>query len=125
MSGFHSLPSDANAFLNYLQDDKIVIVIGNKIDNISHVWLVDGGYHIKTHYVSNVSHDGINWEVLCDWMTELTYSHINWGWNGYCNGFFLYNIFNPTNASQYDEYDVSFDSSRNYCKDLKYSTIYY
>lgn len=133
MSGFHSLPSDANAFLNYLQDDKIVIVIGNTIDNISHVWLVDGGYHIKTHYVSNVSHDGINWEVLSDWMTELTYSHINWGWNGVFNGFFLYNVFNAENSSEYDNVDIyngvdiynTTDQDVYFCKNLKYSTVYY
>lgn len=125
MLGFHSLPSDANAFLDYLQDNKLILMIGVKANDIGHFWLVDGGYYIKTHYVSYVSHDEINWEILNDWMTELTYNHINWGWDGYCNGFFLYNIFNPTNASQYDEYYVSFDSSRNYCKGLKYSTIYY
>ena len=77
----------------------MIIVIGNTINNISHIWLVDGGYHIKTHYVSNVSHDGINWEILNDWITELTYNHINWGWNGVFNGFFLYNVFNAENSS--------------------------
>ena len=108
-----------------LQDDKLIIMTGYNADDTGHFWLVDGGYYIKTHYMSSVSHDEINWEVLSDWTTELTYNHINWGWDGYCNGFFLYNIFNPTSASEYDEYHVSFDSSSNYGKKLKYSTIYY
>lgn len=28
--------------------------------------------------------------------------HINWGWNGTCNGYFNFNIYNTANAFSYD-----------------------
>ena len=36
--------------------------------------------------------------VKTDKQTGLTYYHINWGWDGLCNGYYLLNILRPTKA---------------------------
>lgn len=128
MPGFHSIPSNENSFMNYLVEDKLIIMAGNRQDDTGHFWLVDGGYHIKIHSILYNSQNGVNWIYDHDWTTNQTYNHINWGWDGQCNGLFLYNVFNANNGSEYDYGSSSYnhiDGDVNYYRGLRYSLAYY
>jgi len=128
MPGFHSIPNNENSFMNYLVEDKLIIMAGNRQDDTGHFWLVDGGYHIKTHSVLYSSQNGINWVYYYDWITNQTYNHINWGWDGICNGLFLYDIFNANNGSEYDYGSSSYNHINedvNFYRGLMYSLAYY
>ncbi len=35
-------------------------------------------------------------------MEDIHAMHINWGWNGTCNGYFAFGTYNPANAEEYD-----------------------
>ena len=48
--------------------------------------------------------------------------HINWGWNGDCNGFFNFNIYDIDDAVIYD--DTHNNSGRNYDTDVKMIVVY-
>lgn len=128
MPGFHSIPSDENSFMDWLVEDKLIIMVGYKQNDIGHFWLIDGGFHIKTHSVVYASQDEVNWVSYHDWTINQTYSHINWGWDGFCNGLFLYNVFNANSASEYDNgssYNNHTDDDVNFYRGVKYSLVYY
>lgn len=107
---------------------RIIIMEGYKQNDKGHFWLVDGGYHIKIHSILYNSQNGVNWIYDHDWTTNQTYNHINWGWDGQCNGLFLYNVFNANNGSEYDYGSSSYnhiDEDVNYYRGLRYSLAYY
>ena len=56
-----------------------------------------------------------------EYYTYYHYNHINWGYDGYCNGYFLADIFNMSNAFQYDGTINSLN--HNYTTQLKYFFI--
>lgn len=128
MPGFHSIPTDENSFMEYLDENKLIIMVGYRQDDTGHFWLIDGGYHIKTHSVVYASQDEVYWVFYYDWTVNQTYSHINWGWDGLCNGLFLYNVFNANSASEYDNgssYNNHTDDDVNFYRGVKYSLVYY
>lgn len=128
MPGFHSIPSNENSFMDFLVEDKLIIMIGYRQDDRLNIWLIDGGYHIKTHSVIYTSQNGTDWVSYYDWITNQTYNHINWGWDGHCNGLFLYNVFNANSGSEYDYGSSSYNHINedvNFYRGLKYSLAYY
>lgn len=126
MPGFHSLPSDENSFMNYLNENKLILMCGYLQNDTGHFWVVDGGYHINTHNILYGSQDEVNWVQYHDWTDNETYNHINWGWDGLCNGLFLYKVFNANSASQYDNATGNHISSDvNFYRGVKYSLVYY
>lgn len=125
MPGFHSIPNDKNCFMNWLDEDKLIIMTGYTQDDIGHIWLVDGGYHIEARTMLIGSNDGLQWHFLRYFMKDSTYNHINWGWDGLCNGFFLYDVFDANNESEYDDGMINeIDDDLNFYRGTKYSLIY-
>lgn len=59
-----------------------------------------GDYHLFSYFCSENnrmmgSYDGINWFVYQELGTKRTcYNHINWGYDGDCNGYFNFDVFN-------------------------------
>jgi len=61
-----------------------------------HAWVCDGyrrNRHIQIH------NPGTPYEYETSFITDF-YLYMNWGWGGYCDGWFLYNLYNP-NGSNY------------------------
>lgn len=67
-----------------------------------HAWVVDG-YKQRTHVYRVTYHyyDGSS-EIVTNKNTFYGYLHINWGWDGMNNGYFAKDVFDATNASEYD-----------------------
>lgn len=68
---------------------------------------------------------GTTWSVFQELGTDRTcLNHINWGWNGLCNGYFNGWIYDANNAEINDS-GVGVDSGTNsaYVKDFEYFTV--
>ena len=86
-----------SSLVSSLNSSRPVIMIGQTTDSIGHAWVVDGYkyYKITKTY------------TFGDYPDEITYSyynHINWGWDGRANGYFLQNVFS-TNSPYNNAYD--------------------
>lgn len=83
----------------------------NTVNSKGHAWVVDG-YRIQ--YDTHAYYAADDLRLLDRTRTpEKNYVHCNWGWDGYCNGYYLYNALE---SSGYVDYDF------NYSKDLQVIT---
>lgn len=93
----------------------------NDADSIpGHIWVVDGFYHKKIVIADTVYYaTGLNtpeYELVFTEFNEY-YNHINWGWEGMFNGYFLDNVFMVSSnsamldSSPYSPYNVPDDYS--------------
>lgn len=62
--------------------------------------------------------------AFCLVVNAVTPIHVNWGWNGKANGYFLDGVFSITNELEYD-YALSFSGSYNFKYNLAYTAIYH
>lgn len=86
---------------------------------IGHSFIIDGYEKVSTIKMYTTGEPS---QIL----SELYYNHINWGWNGDCNGYFLDNIFDTSNANYYDSSAnnnnaISIDFNYN----VQYSEVYH
>ena len=83
----------------------------NTVNSEGHAWVVDG-YRIQ--YDTHAYYAADDLRLLDRTRTpEKNYVHCNWGWDGYCNGYYLYNALK---SSGYVDYDF------NYSKNLQVIT---
>lgn len=61
--------------------------------------------------------------ILNTYIITINVNHINWGWDGHCNGYFSGNVFNPSIGYNYDNSNLSHDYNVNYSEDQRYFTI--
>jgi len=125
VSGFHSLSEIDNNFLSDLQTNRLILMNGYNQAGEGHYWLVDGIIYYKVHTTRWTSQDGINWTVLWDEIANLDYNHINWGYDSFCNGFFL--GFNANSAKSYDP-DNTYNQlygDYDFYRNLLYTLVYY
>ena len=105
---------------NELDNDRPVYMSGAVADAESgHAWVADG-YRIQNYSIwyYNIWSDD-TWEYTGSRAFSYKYLHINWGWNGNCNGYFQDGVFN---TSQAYELDGTASVSRNYTTALKMIT---
>ncbi len=72
----------------------------------SHAWLVDGYRTERFCYASDQANE----------LEGETYFHVNWGWEGLCDGWFAAGCFDVDAAVEYDQYHKN--RNRNYMKDI-------
>ena len=80
--------------------------------NIGHAWIVDGYRRVHAlHRECTRPMSQLFWTELRRWTTDDYYYHINWGWNGDSNGYFLIDEFDTDRSFDLDteEYEESFD----------------
>ena len=80
--------------------------------NIGHAWIVDGYRRVHAlHRECIRPMSQLFWTELRRWTTDDYYYHINWGWNGDSNGYFLIDEFDTDRSFDLDteEYEESFD----------------
>ncbi|WP_281643608.1 C10 family peptidase [Bacteroides zoogleoformans] len=100
--------------------------IGGNLVTIGHAWVVDGCYEYKVYYTEWARPIGESaWELIWESNTEHEYMHINWGFDGRCNGFFSAGVFNTDQAYQYDNTSFWFTNSEgvNFQYQLFYMTV--
>jgi hypothetical protein len=94
-----------------------------------HAWVVDG-YLKHRIIVSEWSRDanlfGAEWELISEGEPYyIEYYHMNWGWDGNCNGYFKTEVFETNKATEYDNTNSSFNNQiqRNYEYIVQYFTV--
>lgn len=95
---------------NHLSDGKLIFMGGYNNSGDGHAWVVDGfyGYTIRTRYYEyGFTHGTPDPPILMDEQYHTyRYNHINWGYDGYNNGYFSDGIFAYfANAYSYDRLD--------------------
>lgn len=84
-----------------LKNGHIIMIMGK-----GHIWLIDGYLIVKKYEIDN-------WGDMTE-IGRFNYNHLNWGWNGICNGYYLENIFNTDNVERYDSIPYNHFSNGDY-----------
>lgn len=77
-----------------------------------HAWVADGykDYELYEDTYAQAYPEPGYYLVNSEFIEEVHALHINWGWDGICNGYFNFNIYNTANAVSYDgQGGVSYD----------------
>ena len=117
-----------------LANDKLLYIRGSRIKEIKegndtiysgHGWVLDGYLKHKilmTDWVRKVGET--EWTLYMKYEPYYTeYYHMNWGWDGNCNGFFQAGVFNSCRVLENDNITGSFDNNIN--KDYRYKVRYF
>lgn len=96
--------ADTDKIKNSLNAGKPVFMFGYTQDDGGHAWIVDG-YKDIIYYRDKYEKayaDG-NYILTSHAITSESHSlHINWGWNGICNGYFTFGTYNAAESESYD-----------------------
>ena len=121
-------PDVGYALANSLSSGKLILMIGQKSNLAGHSWVIDGCLYVKALHRIMCTYDGTNWFVAQELGTERTcHNHINWGWDGVLNGYFLSSVLNAKNPVQNDPDYIPYYGNKdlNYYKNVKYCTVWH
>lgn len=106
---------------NSLANGKLVYMRGGRIGTEDgHAWVVDGYRWIhEVHRECVKPINAFEWTELKRWTEDLFYHHINWGWDGQSNGFFLLKVFDTSRPGQLDPGMSTVETNYNYTVDLE------
>lgn len=100
-----------------LDNGNMIVMVGfDTSTDDGHAFVVDGYRELQIHSA----------DIIPSTTIREVYNHVNWGWNGKYNGYFLDNIFHPYRAYRYDvtEYPNTFDNANyNFSDSLQYVTV--
>ena len=105
--------------ITHINNNRLLLMNGSANSNgsLGHAWVVDGYKTLRITYIDNN-------ELEPTYIYETkTYNHVNWGWNGKANGYFLDGIFDITDELEYD-YSLYFNDSYNFQYGVCYTAIY-
>lgn len=112
-----------NNNLIYMRGECMNIGADNDTTFVGHAWIVDGYYKyriVTSEWSRNANLFGAEWELLREYESYTPeYYHMNWGWDGFCNGYFAAEVFATNEAV---EYDNSYNFIEN---DFKYNVLYF
>lgn len=57
--------------------------------------------------------------------TLYKYNHINWGWDGYDNGYYSNGVFSPINYAKLDDVNLHDTISADFCNNIDFFTVYH
>lgn len=110
---------DFDKIAESLSNDRPVYITAYVQDStLGHAWLVDGFRTIRTTTTDYIKYiNSLTWEVIGEYSFITNYNHFNWGWDGYCDGYFSSGVFDPSQGYQYDgtsgNVDVTFNDRMN------------
>jgi len=99
----------------YLDQNKPLYLCGRTAQDSGHGWVVDGYESLTIH---STYFDGTTENIF------LLYNHVNWGWNGRNNGYFLDNVFDTTNYHSLDSSPYPPTASYNFEYNIRYYVPY-
>ncbi|MBQ8224968.1 MAG: C10 family peptidase [Bacteroides sp.] len=94
-------------FYSQLSNNKLLYMGGSATVG-GHAWVVDGCHKFTVNQVEWIKENSNSkWEVseVYD-PVNVEYLHINWGWDGSCNGYFYVGVFSTDRAISYDNRDT-------------------
>jgi len=112
-SAFNSFGYSTSSLMNYsktalkssLKDNGPVLMFGTEtIGSGGHCWVVDGYKDYEYGRYKYYVQDGLIVPGSLTWVVSKQSHcvHVNWGWNGDCNGFFNFGLFDIDSAISYD-----------------------
>ncbi len=117
-------------FASYLNSNKLIYMEGNRMDDnnqvFGHAWVVDGECRYNVHITEwKRAFGDTEWTFVRDGgLISTSYMHINWGWDGNCNGYFAANVFNSANGIyDFTEYPHVNDVYKTYNQTVQYFTV--
>jgi len=123
-----SATDPTNDFLNELRANRPFIISGGRKGSFiffdtykgGHEWVCDGFYRYEYTRIVQIPVDDYFDERVE--VTYPTYFHMNWGWNGSYNGWYMVGDFGPTITNFRDVYRDDFEGTYNY-KNIMYYNI--
>lgn len=110
----------SNIVSNSILNRKLVYMRGGISADDGHAWVIDGYRLIhEVHRECVKPINALEWTELRRWTENHYYHHINWGWDGESNGFFLFDVFDTARPSQLDPGMSIVGSNYNFTVDLK------
>jgi len=114
-----SMLESATYYANKLDNDYLFLISANNgadVNSIAHAWVIDGyKYDLSRHYY--LERNELQEWVFVDIQDIETYMfHMNWGWYGDSNGYFLPKVLNTFEAEIYDginTYFIPFNNTDN------------
>lgn len=96
--------ANINAIKQSLSKSRPVHMRGNTINNEGHSFIVDGYKDFEVWRTTYIA-EGQNGEFIVSGTTKVSESHslhINWGWDGVCNGYFSFDSYATASGEEYD-----------------------
>lgn len=122
-----STQNSYSLFQNMKIKNGVLYMRGTYVSNSSsssHAWIMDGGLQIGSFttrvYSVGQEIDGTGPTTFITYDLT-TLFHFNWGWNGFGNGYFLPDVYKPTNPQQLDDYPTS--GEEDYKADVKFFAV--
>lgn len=117
---------DLDRMFELLKKSGVAMMVGYKDKKSGHAWVVDGTLEIGTItylYVIDDPTAATPTYHLESTTSDITnYIHINWGWSGNSNGYFLLGVFDTSDGYKYDNPDGN-TASHNYNKFIEFFHI--
>lgn len=131
--------ANTNTLENLLSDGKLIYMRGENINGEGHAWAIDGIYRYTVHYrwyeyeVNNEFPEFPILTLIDEQYNTYRYNHINWGFDGYNNGYYNDGVFSfygyaygyDDNTRIYHTTIQTLIQNDNYCDDLKFFSVYY
>ena len=121
-------PDEGYPLANALAAGKLIYMGGEKNSGVGHAWVIDGCLYVKALHKLMATYDGVNWFVYQDLGTYRTcHNHINWGFDGVQNGYFLSSVLNVYNVLQADpcKYYIADGHNYNYNINVSYFSAWH
>ena len=118
--------SGSNGLLLALQSGKLIYMRGSNEQNEGHAFVIDGCHYMTVHYYEAMQNEDGLWQIINDAGTKhFDYNHVNWGWNGDGNGYYLASVFDARNPYTLDGHSPSGSEDLNYSYNNKYFTVFH
>lgn len=123
------IPYSEDDFTLRLSDNYLYIMQGTHQDGTNtgtHAWVIDGSLKYKTitREWTKSSLPGADWAIIREYPPHYSeYYHINWGWDGNCNGFFNAGVFATNMAMNYDNKGNLYNNTTN--QNYQYNIYYF
>ena len=117
-----------------LANNRLILMSGDDIEtSVGHAWAIDGCDYYKVRYREYVGIPDTTllgtidytWILLQDITTTYKYNHINWGWDGYDNGYYSNGVFSPISYAKLDDVNLSDTISANFSNNIEFFTVYH
>ncbi len=109
---------DHDEVVDIMLENRPVIMSGVRRPNIGHAWVLDGYVQVIQQDVTRTTYSDFTEDVVIDETILKHLLHVNWGWTGQADGYYLSGVFKAgsreTFDGTYDNYDDEQLDERHY-----------
>ena len=106
-------------------DNRPVFMCGGTLGSVSgHAWVLDGYMEVIQQDVTRTTYSDFTEDVVIDETVLKKLLHVNWGWVGRSDGYYLSDVFDTSRRQTFDgTYDN--DYSNNHNNHYEYDAFFY